>query len=153
MAESEDTTVFGRAKRALLNNKAYVFFAIAALVAATASQILKSVEDIIAGLTPDKHRLTLLVTVKDGVPCNASLLEFGDLQQASTLDIGLNNNSKRNLMLTSVQLVPEWITGDFFAGQLTPSAQYEVSLSKWLEMAQVSQLLYRAQALRRIRRE
>jgi hypothetical protein len=146
MAESEDTTLFDKTKRVLLNNKPYVIFAVAALVVATASQFLKSVEDIIAGLATDKRRLTMLVTVKEE-RCNAFLLAFGDIQQASTIDIGLNNNTEGNLMLTSVKLVPEWITAGFFAGQLAPSAQYEVSLAEWYEMAEVSGSLYRVLAL------
>jgi hypothetical protein len=42
-------------------------------------------------------------------------------------------------MLTKVAIVPEWVYGSFFAGELTPTAQYDVNIDKWHYIAMCTQ--------------
>jgi hypothetical protein len=142
--KGETPTRFDKAKKILLNSRTFVAVAIVALGLPYTSKAIRAVKDIIGDLIPDK-KMTMLVTVSEGVQC-ADMVGLEDFREASTLDIGLNNNTDRNLMLTSVELVPDWISGGFFAGELSPSGKYEADLSDWHRMAEVSEELYRSQA-------
>jgi len=75
--------------------------------------------------TPSPDELTLFVTIEEGHKC-----EFIG-NQRSILDVGINNNSDRNVMLTSVKLIPENIYGCVYAGELPPVEAYQVIIDQW----------------------
>jgi hypothetical protein len=72
--------------------------------------------------------VTMSVTVGESDPCVA------EATTRSLLDIGINNNSDRDIMLTSVKLVPEWIQGGVIAGELTSTKTYTVTADAWYQM-------------------
>lgn len=75
---------------------------------------------------------TMLVTVKEGYPCLVdSMGVFNNVTRKDTLDIGINNNSDRDLMITSATLKPIWITTDQWMGPTPITATYDVSLDGW----------------------
>jgi len=43
-----------------------------------------------------------------------------DLHQRSLLDPGINNKSPQDQMITEVTLLPEWLFGNFWAGEVPP---------------------------------
>ena len=73
----------------------------------------KYVEHVMSGLCPEGER------------CSDMIYEM------SLLDIGINNPSERDLMITEVTLIPEWIRGERYAGETVPSKKYAVNLNKW----------------------
>jgi hypothetical protein len=64
----------------------------------------------------------------------------GQIYQMSRLDIGINNPSERDLMITEVTLIPEWIFGQFWAGEVPLSMKYDLSLDGWYEFSMCAQL-------------
>ncbi len=81
---------------------------------------------------------TMLVTVKTDDPCLVdSMGVFNDISRKDTLDIGINNNSDRSLMITSAVLKPVWITASQWMGPIVVTATYDVSLDDWWNEAQM----------------
>jgi hypothetical protein len=84
--------------------------------------------------------VTMLVTVaEEGRLCRTLNILLGrgkqeQIVKKSVLDVAINNNSRKDIMLTSVILIPQWITGGFTAGPLKVQAEYPVFLDDWLTM-------------------
>jgi hypothetical protein len=117
---------YERIKKYLLNN--WIF----AVIALLASGIILG-GNIVHGLNTIRHwiipKLTMVVTVIDKrVDCGMGIMK------RSTLDVAINNNSDKSVILTSVKLIPEWVTGNFYAGELEVAGNYTVSLASWHDM-------------------
>jgi hypothetical protein len=78
--------------------------------------------------TPSAPLVTMSVTVGESDSCIAEEVN------RSLLDIGINNNSDRDIMLTSVKLIPDWIEGGVIAGELTSTKTYTVTADAWFQM-------------------
>jgi hypothetical protein len=63
----------------------------------------------------------------------------GQIHQLSLLDIGINNPSERDLMIIEAALIPEWIFGQSWAGEVPPSQKYDLSLDEWYEFSMCAQ--------------
>jgi hypothetical protein len=131
-----DTTTYDKLKRAILNNWLFAVLMVAGVGLINGSKVIQAWYDVVNALIP---KVTMLVTVNEGQFCNYVFLDGTKLVQRSTLDIGINNNSNRDIMLTSVKLEPDWLTGDFFAGELNPTKQYDINVDGWLKMVKVAQ--------------
>jgi hypothetical protein len=83
-------------------------------------------------LTPAPPEVTMLVTVEEGYACDV-YMDTGsvDANQRSTLDVGINNNSDRDIMITSVSVEPDWIYASQWMGPVPVSATYTVSVDEW----------------------
>lgn len=79
--------------------------------------------------TPSLPLVTMSVTVGEGDICTWD--DAGPVLLRSVLDIGINNNSDRDIMLTSVKLAPEWIAGGVYAGELVSTKTYTVTADAW----------------------
>jgi hypothetical protein len=88
--------------------------------------------------------VTMVVTVRDGYPCGIYLGdEFLLTSQKSTLDIGINNNSDRDLIVESALLIPEWVFASQWLGPIPVSETYSVSVDLWHgQWAQFSIFVY-----------
>ena len=58
----------------------------------------------------------------------------------STINVGINNKSESNTILTFVELVPEWVIGNFWAGMPVEWEEYTVILDEWHDLASVAML-------------
>jgi len=81
--------------------------------------------------TPGAPLVTTSVTVGEGDICTWD--DTGPVLLRSLLDIGINNNSDRDIMLTSVKLVPEWIMAGVYAGELVSTKTYTVTADAWFQ--------------------
>lgn len=72
------------------------------------------------------------VTVGEGDICTWE--DSGPVLLRSLIDVGINNNSDRDIMLTSVKLLPEWIQGGVYAGELVATKTYTVTADSWYQM-------------------
>lgn len=85
-------------------------------------------------LSNDKEDITIFATV-DGTGQCASPVTNSYVTEKSILDIGINNNSNRTMLFTSVKMIP----GDLFsdvvhtAGGTPPTSKYFVSISSWVQ--------------------
>jgi len=124
-------TQYDKIKRKLLNN---IFFAVLALAVSailTVSELIPALRTIVIEVSR-KDQVTMLATVKEGKSCNY-FDEEKEFIQHSVLDIGINNNSARDHMLTDVLLIPDGVGGCFFAGETDVSKTYSVLLDSWME--------------------
>ena len=94
--------------------------------------------------TPGPPDVTMVVTVQDGYQCGIYLGdEFLLTPQKSTLDIGINNNSDRDLIVESALLIPDWVFASQWMGPIPVSETYSVSVdSWWSQWAQFSIFAY-----------
>jgi hypothetical protein len=134
-----NATIYDKWKQALLNNWIFALVVLVAVGAITADKSIQAIKGIFTALTPEVPRVTMSVTVSEGKSCHFVFPNGIELVQRSILDIGINNNSDRDIMLTSVKLKPEWITGSFFAGELIPTKQYDIIVDSWLDMVNVAE--------------
>ncbi len=82
--------------------------------------------------TPLPPKTTMLVTVKDDHPCLIDGMGiFDGMLRRDTLDIGINNNSNRDLLITSAILKPIWISYNQWMGPTPINASYDVSVAEW----------------------
>jgi hypothetical protein len=82
--------------------------------------------------------LTITATVHPDEEC-ISEADFG-IRTMSTINVGINNKSDSDAILTFVELVPEWLTGSFWAGPSVVSKEYTVILYEWYDLAAVARL-------------
>jgi hypothetical protein len=101
-----------------------------------------------------RGRPTLTVTIEKGDLCYTGMYHQNiwgwscpdgercsdKIYQMSLLDIGINNPSERDLMITEVTLIPEWIFGNFWAGEIPPSKKYDVNLDEWYLFSMCAQI-------------
>jgi hypothetical protein len=78
--------------------------------------------------TPPPPEVTMLVTTTEGYACDMSSFV---VSQKMILDVGVNNNSKRDLFITAATLKPLWIYASQWMGPTSISATYNVSLDEW----------------------
>jgi hypothetical protein len=71
------------------------------------------------------------VTVGEGDICTWD--DASPVLIRSLIDIGINNNSDRDIMLTAVKLVPEWIVAGVYAGELVSTKTYTVTADTWFQ--------------------
>ena len=81
----------------------------------------------------DLAPLTMSTTVYPNEKCQPNS-DF-DIRTMSTINVGMNNQSDRDIVLTSVELVPEWVTGDLWFGVTHVSKNYTVILDDWWDLA------------------
>ncbi len=83
--------------------------------------------------TPRPPDLTMLATTTGEGFCSSVDQGYIYLRKKSVIDIAINNNSDRIVLLTSVALLPQDIHGEpFLAGGLGVAEKYSVSLADWL---------------------
>jgi hypothetical protein len=114
--------------------------AIASAIAAIAL-LISNVDKIwitVSGWFPGKEfpKMTITTTVYPDEECHPI---YG-IRTMSTINVGMNNRSDRDIILTSVELFPEWITGFFWGGLPVVSKEYTVILDDWYELALVARL-------------
>lgn len=112
-------TKYERIKKKLLNNWIFVAIALLASGIILGGNIVQGLNTIMDWMIP---RLTIFVTVSNQ-PGNQW-----------TLDVAINNNSDKSVILTSVKLIPEWVTGGFLKGETEVAGNYPVSLDSWHDM-------------------
>jgi len=82
--------------------------------------------------TPLPPKTTMLVTIKDDHPCLIDGMGiFDGMLRRDTLDIGINNNSDRDLLITSATLKPIWVTYSQWMGPTPVNASYDVAVDVW----------------------
>ncbi len=81
--------------------------------------------------TPPPPEVTMLVTTTEGYACDMDAMGMFIVNQKMILDVGINNNSKRDLFITSATLKPLWIFASQWMGPTSVSATYNVSLDEW----------------------
>ena len=86
--------------------------------------------------TPSSPALTMIATIYPDDECQPGS-DFG-IRTMSTINVGINNQSDRDVVLMSVELVPEWITGSFWAGIPEAAKTYTVILSDWHELVAIA---------------
>jgi len=138
-----DSTLYDRLKRSLRNRWIFALVSLVAGGAVFAGDLLKAVKEIGDFLSPPKPRITMFATIGKGGGCNFYYFDDSgmeqEMQQMSVIDVAINNSSDGNILLTSVRIVPGWVTGSLFAGELRPTKQYDVDVSRWLAMAEAAQ--------------
>lgn len=82
-------------------------------------------------LTPPPPEVTMLVTMTEGYACQMDFMGLYVTNQKMTLDVGINNNSDRDLFIKSAVLKPLWIHASQWMGPTSVSATYDVSLDGW----------------------
>jgi hypothetical protein len=76
--------------------------------------------------------VTMVVSVQEGYQCGIYLGEdFLSTPQKSTVDIGINNNSDRDVIVDSALLVPEWVFAGQWLGPIPVTETYSVSVDEW----------------------
>lgn len=78
--------------------------------------------------TQEPSDVTMVVTVNEQSDCGMEIIK------ASTLDIAINNNSDRDIIITSLALIPEKVYAGRFAGELEVEKRYDVIVDQWWEM-------------------
>jgi WD40 repeat protein len=78
--------------------------------------------------TQKPSEITMVVTVNEQGDCGMEILK------ASTLDIAVNNNSDRDIIITSVALIPDNVFAGRFAGELEIEKRYNVIVDQWWEL-------------------
>ncbi|MCF8533251.1 MAG: hypothetical protein K9G48_09640 [Reyranella sp.] len=126
--------------RLVKNSWLFVVVSLATTAIIYASHVVDAVTSIVKAVSPELAKVTMLVTIDDSGDCNFDLPDGNRMRKRSTLDVGINNGSDRNILLTSVTIVPDWVTGDFFAGEIEQFKQYDVNLNDWWTMVQVTKL-------------
>jgi hypothetical protein len=93
-----------------------------------------------SGPPKDKSVVMLVTVVDEAVVCGPNVIKPDtDLVQRSIIDVGVNNKSDTDLFLKTVRLVPQEITGGFFAGETEIGKTYSVRVDSWLDMVTVAQ--------------
>lgn len=110
---------YERIKKKLLNNWIFVAIALLSSGIILGGNIVQSLNTIIDWMIP---RLTIFVTVS-----NQSGNQW-------TLDVAINNNSDKSVILTSVKVIPGWVTGGIDKATIKVSGNYPVSLDSWHKM-------------------
>jgi hypothetical protein len=117
---------YERIKKILLDNWIFAVIALLASGIILGGNIVQGFNAIQDWITP---KMTMVVTVIDqGVDCGMEIMK------RSTLDVAINNNSNKSVILTSVKLIPEWVSGSFYAGELEVAGNYTVSLASWHDL-------------------
>jgi len=114
-----------------------ILTAVVALISAVTGLIVALRE---AGLFDQKSvpQLTITATVHPDEECIHEA-DFG-IRTMSSINVGINNKSESDAILNFVELVPEWITGNFWAGMPVVSKEYTVILNEWHDRASVAML-------------
>lgn len=130
---------FDEFKQRLYNNSIIAIVALMVVALPFIESAGKAFRDIKAWLFEPK--INLLITIVDeGVVCGPNLVKTGtDLVQRSIIDVGIKNSSDVDVFLTKVRLVPEEITGGFFAGVPGISKTYSVLVDSWYDMVTEAQ--------------
>lgn len=82
--------------------------------------------------TPGPPDITMVVTVQEGYQCGIFVGEdFLLTPQKSILDIGINNNSDRDVLVNSAALIPEWVFASQWMGPIPVTETYSVSVDDW----------------------
>jgi len=135
------STLYDSIKTALLNNWVFAVLALVTLGGITVGSLIAAIHGIITTVSPAKPAMSMLVTVDKGKSCGGEIWpepeNETDTLQRSIIDVGLNNNSDNNVMITSATLYPEWMFGSNFQGEIKPTAEYDLMLDDWLEMAEL----------------
>ncbi len=136
--QSDNLTIYDKVKKKLLNNWIVAILVIVIVSGSLALDFLRKGHDVIGEL---RGKVTMSVTVENGGECgpNPVSKDFENLKARSILDVGINNNSDENVMITAVRLIPVEVTGSFYAGETELSGEYDVIVDDWLNMAMDAQ--------------
>jgi hypothetical protein len=129
---------YERMKKTLLNSLPFAILAILVSGVIYLGGVSKAISEIINLFKPKPPEIILTVTVDDeNIACVSCFHSENDncspLVQKKVLDVLINNNSDRNVLLTSVKLHPIWVISSFFAGDTTVVGKYNVSLKEWYD--------------------
>jgi hypothetical protein len=83
---------------------------------------------------PSPPRFTVRATAERGEACGPSFGGGGILVEHSVLEVAIDNQSERDLLLARVRIVPGWMTGGFYTGDAAPGQAYDVLIDEWMAM-------------------
>lgn len=86
--------------------------------------------------TSPPPEVIMLVTTTEGYACDMDSFGIFNVNQKMILDVGINNNSDRDLFITSATIKPLWVFASQWMGPTSISATYNVSLSQWWDESQ-----------------
>jgi hypothetical protein len=89
---------------------------------------------------PSTPSLTVATAVEQGGTCGPSFAAPGTYRlERRVLDVTITNPSRRDVTIKRVRLVPGWLTGGFYAGEIAPGMKFDVALDEWMGMLVIAQ--------------
>ncbi|MGQ0607028.1 MAG: hypothetical protein ACT4OQ_00995 [Chloroflexota bacterium] len=84
-------------------------------------------------LSPAAPPVTVHATADKGEPCGPSFTGPATyLFEQALVEVSIDNPSKEDVFLRRIRLVPGWLTGGFYAGDIPPAKGYDVVLDEWM---------------------
>jgi hypothetical protein len=98
------------------------------------SKFYQSISTLYSAVVPQNLDVTMLVTVESSRKNSPYYRINKSHELKDVIDIGINNNSPKTIMITSVSLIPQWITGFCTGGGMPIQKDYNVILDDWFNM-------------------
>ena len=134
---SDDTTLYDKVKRRIRNSWIAVGLLLIAGALAFSSNVLDSLNKL-GLLSKSESPITMTANViDDRLYCAGFSVEPDEdlMTEKAILDVAVNNVSKQTHIINSAKIIPVWISGGFFAGELQPTKTYSVLLDDWVAVA------------------